>query len=91
MRFGKKLIGAVLGLGLTMTPAFTFAADRHVDRHDVRGDYREIHEGFHRREVRGDRDRDYDRDRDRDHFSFERPRFDVVVPAPVRVYAPDCR
>lgn len=86
MRIGKKLVGAVLGLGLTMTPAFTFAADRHVDRHDDRG-RQAIHEHFHVQEFRGDRDQDHDRD----HFTYERPRVDVVIPAPVRVYAPDCR
>lgn len=90
MRFGKTLIGAALGLGLTaLTPAFTQAADRHFDRHDDRGGRPVIHEDVHVREVRGDRDRDHDLDRD--HFTYERPGIDVVVPAPVRVYAPDCR
>jgi hypothetical protein len=84
MRFGKKLIGAVLGLGLTLTPAFTFAADRHVDRHDDRG-RPAVHEDFRVQEIRGDRDRD------RDHVTFERPRVEVVVPAHVGLYAPDCR
>lgn len=87
MRFGKKLIGAVLGLGLTMTPGFTFAADRHEDRHDDRGGRPAIHEDVHVREIRGDRDGD----RDRDHVIVDRPRVEVVVPAPVRIYAPDCR
>jgi hypothetical protein len=36
-------------------------------------------------EVRGDRDRD------RDRVTFERPRVEVVVPAHVGLYAPDCR
>ena len=85
MRFGMKLIGAVLGLALITTPAFTLAADWHQERHDDRGGRPAIHGDVHVREVRGDRDRD------RDRVTFDRWHFDVVVPAPVRVYAPDCR
>ena len=84
MRLGKKLIGGVLGLGLLATPAFTFANDRHEDRHDDRGGRPAIHEDVHGREFRGDRDRD------RDHFTLDRPRVEVFVPH-VGLYAPDCR
>jgi len=80
MRFGKTLIGAALGLGLTaLTPAFTQAADRHFDRHGDRDGRRFIHQDVHVREVR----------RAPERVIVDRPRVNVVVPAPVAVYTPD--